>query len=393
LVKNLTERVEGKQCIPCRAAAAYQLAFCHEIGFGVKRDRQEGERWVSKAREWDFKLPHMDETLKNLEETYEAKVPKRILEVLGYETNLPWNPVELYQDQRRLEEAERAFRNEVDGRTQSMGISSKSRLNLLETLALILAARKDLSAAETVCRETVEGSIAAFGEDDDQTIQAQNFLAYVLQLERKYAELEALERGLVAKKLQSYGATDGTTLASKNRLGAALFFQGHFEECLSEMQDLTSIHHKLLGPGHPQTLVTERFVPRCLLALGRVEEAEWQQRSVLEREEKALGADDDFVLDDKVTLAEILLEAGKLNEAMGLNTAFLDVDGSKEQEEREPATWLRIKTIQVRIAIDSGRTVGDAKANLENALDSCRGRLSADHVDVLRAKKVLVSAA
>ena len=111
----------------------------------------------------------MDETLKNLEETYEAKVPKRILEVLGYETNLPWNPVELYQDQRRLEEAERAFRNEVDGRTQSMGISSKSRLNLLETLALILAARKDLSAAETVCRETVEGSMAAFGEDDDQS--------------------------------------------------------------------------------------------------------------------------------------------------------------------------------------------------------------------------------
>jgi hypothetical protein len=132
----------------------------------------------------------MDETVRALERSYEAKDPKRILEVLGYETNLPWNPVELYKDQRRLEEAKKAFRSEVEGRTGSMGISSKSRLNLMETLALVLAARTDLDAAESVCRESVEGSIAAFGEDDDQTIQAQNFLAYILQLERKYDDLE-----------------------------------------------------------------------------------------------------------------------------------------------------------------------------------------------------------
>ncbi|KAL9611241.1 MAG: hypothetical protein Q9167_004095 [Letrouitia subvulpina] len=392
LVKNLVERVEGKQCVLCRTAAAYQLALCYEIGFGVKRDRLESERWISRAREWDSRLPDIDDTLENIKKSYEARNPDRILQTLGYETNLPWNPIELYQDQQRLETAEKAFRNEIDGRTQSMGISSKSRLNLLETLALILAARKDLGAAETVCRMTVEGSVAAFGEDDDQTVQAQNFLAYVLQLERKYAELEALERRLVSKKLQAYGATDGTTLASRNRFGAALFFQGHFEECLNEMQDLTSTRHRLLGPGHPQTLVTERYVPRCLLALGRLEEAEWQQRSVLEREEKALGVNADSVLDNRVTLTEILLEARKLDEAISLNSTFLDVDGIEEQEEREPATWLRIKAIQVRIATDSRRPVDDAKTNLENSLDSCRGFLSADNVDVLRAKKVLASA-
>lgn len=389
LVVNLKNRVEGKQCIKCRANAAHQLGYCYEIGFGVKRDPRESEKWASKAEIWDNGSPAMSETLKKVENKYAANEPKRILEVLGYDTNLPWDPVKLYRDQGRLEEAERAFRTEVEGRTQSIGVSSKSRLNLLETLALILAARNDLTGAEIVCRETVEGSRLAYGEDDDQTTQAQNFLAYVLQLERKYADLEALERALLVKKAKLYHPTDGTTLASRNRLGAALFFQGKFEECLREMQDLTSIRRKLLGPEHTQTLVTERLVPRCLVELGRVQEAEYEQRSVLEREEKVLGAEDDFVLDDRVTLAEILLETENFHEVIRLNETFFDVGKHKKKDGQEPVTWMRIKAIQVRIAIECGAKVDDAKRDLKDAMSSCLQILGTDHVDLARASKAL----
>jgi hypothetical protein len=108
---------------------------------------KQGEGWVPKARQWDNSLPAISQTLEVLNKAYEAKNLKRILKVLGHNSNISWDPADLYQAQHRLKEAEVAFRSEVQGRIESMGILSSSLLSLLGTLALILAARKGLPVA------------------------------------------------------------------------------------------------------------------------------------------------------------------------------------------------------------------------------------------------------
>ncbi|KAI9777540.1 MAG: hypothetical protein M1839_008834 [Geoglossum umbratile] len=216
------------------------------------------------------------QTIEVLNKTYEAKDPKRILTVLGYNSNILWNPVDLYLAQHRLKEAEVAFRSEAQGRTESMGILSSSRLSLLGTLALIRGVRKYSAAAESVCRESVERSI---------------------QVSKKRVT-KHFGAGLIEKELSLPGPEDGSTLASRNRLGAALYFQGRYDERLQEVQHLASLRRKLFGPSHSEMLDVEEWISQCLVEEGQFSEAERVKRTLR-----------------KVGLATILVECRELGEA------------------------------------------------------------------------------
>jgi Tetratricopeptide repeat len=158
---------------------------------------------------------------------------------LGYNTQLPFDPVELYRVQGRLEEAKQVFRQEVAGRRDSLGAQSKSYISLLSTLALIEVKTGNLQEAESVSRRAVGASRKLNGEDSHDTIGAENYLAYILFRRARFTELESLQLELIPRKIKhkEIGEAASSTLNSQNYLVVAYYFQEKYEECLQLAYD------------------------------------------------------------------------------------------------------------------------------------------------------------
>jgi len=390
LAKDLQNRTGNHKCPSCYAHAAYQLGLCYEIGFGLERDAQLSQKWISEARKLSKELPKIERTLKALDDNYEPQNPKRLWKVLGYEYNLPFDPVGLYRVQDRLEAAELAFKSEIKGRADSMGKRSRSRLNLMSTLALILAARRDLEGAESVCRESFTSSQEAFGNDDQDTVGAQNYLLYILMQQKKYSELEPMLLELIKRKAKNYGPSDGTTLASRNILGAVYFHQGRYNDCLREMRDLTKIREKINGPEQEETLTSSTWISKALLESKEYMEAESHHRKVTAISERVLGPEHEATLERKELLAAILIELGQLEEAEYLAMDVIDHWEESFEASRGVRVWVRAMTDCSRIETLSG-DVEKAKRRLEEAIERGKKILGEEDVDILRALSTLVA--
>ena len=133
LVGDLTGRANSRQPCACFQPATLQLWLCYEIGFGVARDPQKATSWLSRSAVGNF---NNSDTLNEINQEYDPRKPIRIIEKLGYNTNLQFDPVELYSVQGRLDQAVQAFRDEVSGRRESLGPRSKSYISQLSTLAI-----------------------------------------------------------------------------------------------------------------------------------------------------------------------------------------------------------------------------------------------------------------
>jgi hypothetical protein len=87
--------------------------------------------------------------------------PTRLFEVLGYRTSIPFDPVELYRVQGRLEIAEQMLQLEIRGREQAVVKQNYSQLSLMSILAFVDAANNKLDQAESVCPEAAASAKSA----------------------------------------------------------------------------------------------------------------------------------------------------------------------------------------------------------------------------------------
>lgn len=293
--------------------AAYQLGLCYEIGFGLQRHPAESSSWMSIARASNISFPDIHTNLHNMDKNYSIGNPKRLFDLLGYRTSIPFDPVELYRVQGRLETAEKNLRMEIRGREQAMGRQSYSQLALMSILALVYAANSKLDQAESVCREAALTAKEVYGRDDYVTLEAQNYLAYILYRQTRFDELREMQLQLIETKKRIFGVNDGTTLNSMNYLGAAHFQLGRFDDCLEVMRELAKIRIGLIGPEHPETLISQTWITKALVKIGDLVEAERHHRNILAASVRALGAGAVATLEREEIMAGILSAREKLD--------------------------------------------------------------------------------
>jgi hypothetical protein len=395
LVDDLERRTKGPPCA-CFESAVYQLWLCYEIGFGVTRNPEKASEWLSRGTSSTLNL---SETFKEIDEKYDSRRPARLLEKLGYDTNLQFDPVELYRVQARLDEAEEAFRNEVRGRKESLGAWSKSHISQLSTLVLILSLQQNLEEAEKVSRIAADSSKEAYGEDSTDTISAQNYLANILFQRGKWTELEQLQVELIPRKQnhKEIGDNDATTLNSQNYLLAAYYFQEQYDKCIELALKVTTYRKKHLGEEHPETLITLNWLCRALLEKGEFRDLEVQARDLVAASERACGENDDSTVERKEILATILLgeakpplddvDREKLEESMKL---ILEVLDACDKGNTNLILLMRAQTTLVCILALQGH-FDDATYEIEDAkptLEKLERRFGSDYVEIQRFMKV-----
>lgn len=306
LLENLKSRTgQRKRCL-CYGLAAQQLWLCFEIGFGTKRDAQKAAQWLSRCNNGAFEPTAK---LEAIEKDYVPSNPVRLNHKMGYEANLPFDPVALYLAQGRLKEAEVAFRNEVSGRKESLGTKSSSYLSQSSTLSIILVANKRLEEAVQVSQAAVEAFKEIYGSEDIETIGILNYHSYILFQAGKWSELEALQLELIDVKERHHeiGPTDPTTLNSRNYLAAVYCLQGRYNECLDVALPLAAFRDEHLSPGHPETLTTKTWICRALLEKWDIEELQSLAEGLVTATAKAMGADAEETFQAKEILAAVYL--------------------------------------------------------------------------------------
>jgi hypothetical protein len=395
LVDDLERRTKGPPCA-CFESAIYQLWLCYEIGFGVTRNPHKASEWLSRSTSSTLNIA---EIFKEIDEKYDPRRPDRLLEKLGYDTNLQFDPVELYRVQARLDEAEEAFRDEVRGRKESLGAWSKSHISQLSTLALILSLQQNLEEAERVSRIAADSSQEAYGEDSTDTISAQNYLANILFQRGKWTELEQLQVELIPRKQnhKEIGENDATTLNSQNYLLAAYYFQEQYDKCIELARKVTTYRKEHLGKEHPETLITLNWLCRVLLEKGEILDLEVQARDLVAASERACGENDDSTVERKEILATILLgeakprlddvDAGKLEESMKLICEVLD---ACDKGNTNLVLFLKAQTTLICILALQGH-LDDARCEIEDAkpaLEKLERRFGSDYIEIQRFMKV-----
>jgi hypothetical protein len=306
LIDDLKSRTNKRTKCPCYEHAAKQLWFCNEIGFGLARNPQEASRWLLETSD-----PGLNKVgqLKLFDEKYVPSNPDRLNQALGYEQNLPWDPVALYRVQNRLQEAEASFQMEVSGREESFGNRSRSYLSQLSTLALIFLERNKIEEAVNTLTKASEACEAIHGLEDLETISTLNYLGYALYRAARWSDVERLQLRLIPVKEghKEIGPTDATTLNSKNSLAAAYCLQGRYGDCLQIAQPLAEHRAKHIGPEHPETLTTKTWICRALLESGEIEGLGTLAKDLVEAHIRALGEHDVATLQVKEIYAAVLL--------------------------------------------------------------------------------------
>ncbi|KFY99987.1 hypothetical protein V498_00364 [Pseudogymnoascus sp. VKM F-4517 (FW-2822)] len=396
LVDDLKRRTSRRRPCACFQSAVYQLWLCYEIGFGVARDSQKASEWLSRGTSGAFNI---SDILKNIDKEYDPRRPVRLIEKLGYDTNLQFDPVELYRVQDRLDEAEQAFREEVRGREESMGPRSKSHISQLSTLAIILSLNGNPEEAEIVSRSAAKSSQESSGENSLETINAQNYLASILFQRGKWAELEQLQVELIPRKQnhEEIGDKDTTTLNSQNLLLAAYCFQGQYDKCIDLAREVATFREEELGKEHPETLVTLNWLCRALLEKGDFSDLESLAKGLIAASEKACGNSDESVVERKEILAAILLgeakphhadvDTEKLEEAMNVICEVLD---ECDKEDANLILVTRAQTTLICILALQGH-FDNATREIEQAMlvvEALKKYLSSDYIEIQRLLKV-----
>jgi tetratricopeptide repeat protein len=321
-VKDLKKRVSQRERCACFNAAARQLWLCYEIGFGVKRNNQEALQWLTRCSDSFDPV----EELQRIDTKYNPSEPARLDEALGYEVNLPFDPVELYRTQNRVSQAEAAFRMEVDGRKESFGDTGKSHLSQLSTLSLILAEQGKLDEAVQTSRAAAAAYTTLYGQSDLQTISAMNYLSSLLFTAGELEELESLQIELIKIKEEheEIGPTDHTTLNSKNNLAAVYCLQGRYGDCLSLASELVSLRTEILGEEHFATLTSKTWVIRARLEMGDLDGLIDESKRLVEGSIKLNGDHHQSTLQAKEMHAAVLLGSSVPESGASIDRDLLD---------------------------------------------------------------------
>ena len=189
----------------------------------------------------------------------------------------------LYQEQRRLDEAETMLRKAVAATRSHYGPDHPRLLTTLANLALLLAQREKFDEAEPLMQGVLKTQRRVLGPDHTNTLTTLINLASLCYDRGELQRSETLSREALAGCEKTLGLEHPNTIVAMHHLGFTLAEQGKYEEAETFIRRALELQIKAVGEKHPYTLVYRSDLGRTLFRLGRVAEAEQVFRTALEQ--------------------------------------------------------------------------------------------------------------
>jgi serine/threonine protein kinase len=217
------------------------------------------------------------------------------------------------------EQAEEHLRRALDLRRKLLGATHEDTLNTMNSLAVVLSARGNLTEAVSLAEEYLNGCRARHGPTDPLTLDAMRHVTdrYV-DLGRLSEDIPMLEQTLQSQR-EHLGATDPLTFATMHALARAYRVAGRWQESVKMYEETLERHKERYGLDHPDTLVCLDNLAMAYGLVDRVPEGLALVEESLRRGKEVLGPTHHSTLISMNNLALLYRQAGRFEDALPLH--------------------------------------------------------------------------
>jgi tetratricopeptide (TPR) repeat protein len=300
IVKALKAMPEGKCCNVCQTNAAFQLAVCHSIGFGIVPDNDtERDRLLESSRK---ELSSLEEVLDQIKVRTGTMTPEFMGDL--YKRGHRETVLDRYRVSSLLLEAASKQRTIASLRNKVFGPTHYSTMRAKMNLVGILCYTQAFQEALPIALETIRNASGAAITVRDQ-LTAKTQLSFIYSNMSRLEEAETILRKVIEhwdERPEDRGSNQGYYY-EQTLLADILLDKGDSKQALELALATEKDAVLALGPYHQASISAARVVVCALDAEGQLDSAVWLHERLLETIEKCHEADDGVVIQQLAILA------------------------------------------------------------------------------------------
>lgn len=235
--------------------AAFELAFCYTLGFGVNKDDATASALLRQANR---SLEELTDKINRVRHGRLRSHPRQSVYsqslYLGHTITMSTGGGRYYREKGTLDEAASHIRKEIIDVEDVVGAEHRIIRSLKSTLTKILILQERWEEAQKIETQVLQCSSKTLGERHPDTMSSRSSLAVIHSKQKHWKEAELLQKQAMTASLTELGLDHGVTLSSMNSLALTFAGQGRWEEAERLEKQVLQISKDALGLEHPNSL-------------------------------------------------------------------------------------------------------------------------------------------
>lgn len=314
IFKALTQKTDHA-CQKCTKNAAFQVAICQTLGFGVPRNSESAKRFLEKSGR---STEDLDNFFGVLQLYFGSGLSSKSRALFGgYEDDIP----DEYQTQGLLGQAESAYKQEIKDRLDVLPCHHGSIQNLKYMYGRILQMLNRWNEAQDIYSGLYDLKKILFGEHAGQTLICAVQIGYCAAKQHKLAEAEEVLR----YALSHFDEESRNALSTMNILIEVLQIQGSFNAANETIKRYLEICLKVEGDFQIRTISAWLNLAYNKFLTGEWEDAERITHKMVDMQKRILGTENASVLTSMSSLARIYVEQGQVEKALQIQEREVEI--------------------------------------------------------------------
>ena len=314
-----------RRCEPCLRRAAFQLALCYKLGFGLPADSEKSADCLARSGRPESDLRDDILKVKQLSGLGFVNLQSRPAKLVDDGIIFVWGFVDGYfRKSVKLNEVQDYYLREFTDMEKALGDDSDLVRMLKLILVKIYGLAGDLKNAERLSRELLQVCTRKFGGIGLDTLYAKQNLGVILLDTGELTEAESLLHSAFASMSKMLGESHMSTLAAQTQWCETLHIRGRHEEAMQTYKAIYDKTSEILGVPHPDSLTAMANWASALGAMGDFKFSKTLNSIVSMDRESVLGPTHELTLNSKTCLASALRHLGSYAEAEKIHQSVLD---------------------------------------------------------------------
>jgi tetratricopeptide (TPR) repeat protein len=368
-----------------------QVAFCYKMGFGIKQNHTEAEKWLAQSHMSEI----LDKQLAALQETasrtYHPTTVYGLWFRKGHIHLTATNP-QYYREQRKLASVQAIHEREIKDWQNILGATHWIVVDKICQYVEILRNLGKLDKAEELARELVQ-SLQHLPPEHFIAVEGKDTLCRVLLDQGKLKEAKILIKGVL--KLRQEHMHSNVLLFWMNLLAAVYTGQGKIMKAADLRQKLLHEFKNIFGEDNIQTMTMMHNLCYVYDRQGRIKEAITMNERLLQKATRVLGDNHEMTIHAKLSLANFrwkhrLWPGGIIGPRGDDGLRFDDIRAAQAQLGTEHPLTLQLMANTVKALINKVR-FDEAIALQEQILHIISQRVGPNHPQTSNCTKDLNS--
>jgi hypothetical protein len=213
-------------CEAVSRKAAFQLALCYKMGFGIMRDEKESQFWLKFSsrgpKGLDSGISLVEREVQFRRSTFQRLWHQGHMKAMDFAQH--------YREQRQLHQVDSEYRREIADVEKVLGELHPVILTLKSILISVMLKERFLEEAEKLSVQVMERSFRAFGEEHPYSLTSMGNLASTYAHQGRWKEAQLLEMRILEIKQRIFGVEHPSTLTSMLNLAFTYRNKGQWKE-------------------------------------------------------------------------------------------------------------------------------------------------------------------